>query len=353
MPYELKSRHGDLELRPGHLKLTAQALPRALAAGLKPIYVIVGEEPLAAVEAADGVRAAARKAGCNERVPLFAEPGFRWETLAAEGASRSLFADKRLIDLKIPAGKPGREGSRALVDYAKAPPADTLLMVTAMNADYKTVQTAWAKALDKAGVLVTCKPVPAKSMPNWVDARLKGRGLEAPPGAADMIADYAEGNLLAAAQAVERLALAAGGNKVDNEAVREALVDEARFGLFELMDTALAGDVAKTLHILMRLRETGTAEPLLLWAISRELRLLEAVAWAGEQGGPPPRIFPPARRGLVTRAARRRSARGWQALVARAASLDLAIKGRAEESSQVVFERLLMAVADSARANAA
>jgi DNA polymerase-3 subunit delta len=335
------------------LKLAAHALSKSLSAGLKSVYLILGEEPLTAIEAADGVRAAARQAGYAERVPLFAEAGFHWSTLAAEGASQSLFADKRLLDLKIFNGKPGNEGSRALVEYAKAPPEATVLMVTALNTDWKTLKSAWVKALDKAGVVVECKPVAARNMPRWVGDRLQRRGLQVPPGAAETIAEYAEGNLLAAAQAVERLSLVASDGQVDHEAVRDALVDEARFGLFELMDTALAGQPEKTLRIFSRLRETGTAEPLLLWAIARELRLLEALAWAGEHGGAPPRIFPAARRGLIMRAAKRRSARGWQALLAASARVDLASKGRDDEASTVLFERLLLAIAGGERARAA
>lgn len=330
------------------MKLAAQALPKALTAGLNPIYAIIGEEPLAALEAADAVRKAARRAGYAERVPLYVEADFSWTTLAAEGASQSLFTDKRLLDLKIPNAKPGKEGSRALVEYAQAPPADTLLLVTAMNADYKTAKTAWAKALANAGMLVECKPVPAAKMPSWVAARLAARGLHTPAEAPALIAEYAQGNLLAAAQAVERLALAVEEGKADMAAVHEAVVDEARFGLFELVDAALAGKAAEALRMLARLRETGTAESLLLWAIARELRTLEALAWAAEYGGPRPNVYPPYRRGLVVNAAKRRDTRGWQGLIVDAARLDRAIKGRASESAGVLVERLLLAIADGA-----
>lgn len=329
------------------LKIAAQALPKALASGLQPVYLILGEEPLAALEAADAVRAAARSAGYSERVPLFAEPGFRWASLASEGASQSLFADKRLLDLKIPNGKPGNEGSRALVGFAKALPTDTLLLVTAMNCDWQTARTAWVKALANAGALVECKPVPTAKMPQWVEARLRSRKLKAPSGAAMLIAEYAQGNLLAAAQVIERLVLVAEDGAVTQEAVQATLVDESRFGLFELVDSALAGEQGKTLHILARLRETGTADPLLLWALARELRTLEAVAWAAEQGGPGPNIYPPARRGLIARAAKRRNARGWQALLADAAVLDRAMKGRASETATVLMERLLIDIASA------
>lgn len=238
-------------------------MPRALASGLKPVYLIVGEEPFTALEAADEVRAAARASGFDERLPLFVEAGFRWAELASEGASRSLFAEKRLIDLKMPGGRPGREGSRALVEFARRPPADTLLLVTAMNADWKTARAAWAKALASAGALVECKPVAAASMPHWVASRLESRRLAAPAGAAELIAEYAQGNLLAAAQAIERLMLVSEHAALKLDDVQAALVDESRFGLFELVDAALAGDRGRTLHMLARLRETGTAEPLL------------------------------------------------------------------------------------------
>ncbi|MGH7058140.1 MAG: DNA polymerase III subunit delta, partial [Acetobacteraceae bacterium] len=221
----------------------------------------------------------------------------------------------------------------------------TLLLVTAMNADYKTVKTAWAKALGKAGALVECKPVTAAKMPAWVASRLASCGVRAPAGAAALIAEYAQGNLLSATQAIERLSLASAGGEADMNAVREAVVDEARFDLFELVDAALAGDAAGALRILVRMRETGTAEPLVLWAIARELRTLEALAWAAEYGGPRPNIYPPNRRGLVANAAKRHDVRGWQALIGDAARLDRAIKGRASESAGVLAERLLLAIA--------
>ncbi len=331
------------------MKLAAFALPKALAAGLKPIYVILGEEPLAALEAADSVRAAARKAGFSERVPLFAEAGFRWTSLAAEGASQSLFAEKRLLDLKIPTGKPGNDGSRALIEYAAAPPPDTVLLVTALNTDWKTAKTAWVKAAAKAGVAVECRPPPADEMPGWIKARLRARKVTVPPEAIALIADCSEGNPLAAAQAIERLRLIAGEGTADMDQVRAAVVDEARFGLFELADAALAGNATKALRILARLRETGMAEVLLLWTLARELRLLEAMAWANAHGGPPPKVFPRARRGLVARAAKRHSVHGWQALIADAARLDRAIKGRASETSEVLAERLLMNIAGVGR----
>lgn len=334
------------------MKTSAQALPKALATGLKPVYAIIGEEPLAAIEAADAVRAAARKAGYGERVPLYVEAGFHWAELAAEGASQSLFAEKRLLDLKILNGKPGIDGSRALVEYAKAPPPDTLLLVTVMNADYKSARSAWAKALAKAGVLVECEPIASGKMPSWVAARLRARGVSVPQGAAELIAEYAEGNPLAAAQTVERLTLLGADGKADMNAVREAVVDEARFGRFELANAASAGEATKALQILARERETGTPAPVILWELARELRLLEACAWAAENGGPRPNIYPLERRGPVMAAARRLGVRKCQALLAEAARVDRAIKGRDAETPDVLLVRLVLGIAgvDYARA---
>lgn len=306
--------------------------------------MILGEEPFTAFEAADAVRVQARRHGFDERVPLFVESGFDWNALAAAGANVSLFGGKRLLDLKLPGGKADAAGSRALIEYAERPPPDALLLVTAPGADRKTGNTAWAKAAARAGVLVECRPLPSARLPRWVAERLRGRGLGVPAEAPALIAEYAQGNPMAAAQAVERLALLARDGRADMGAVREAVVDEARYGLFECIDTALAGDGAAALRMLARLRETGTAPPLVLWNIARELRLLASWAWAQEHRGRTPEVWA-SRQRLIAAAARRRKAAGWQALLIDAARADLVIKGRAAGEPWTVLERLLLALA--------
>lgn len=334
------------------MRIPPWELPKALASGLESLYVILGEEPLTALEAADTVRAAARRAGFDERVPLFVEPGFDWNRLAVAGATGSLFGGKCLLDLKLPGGKADAAGSRALAEYAAAPQPDTLLLVTAPGAERKTAATAWAKAAARAGVLVECRLPPAAQLPRWVAARLRGRCLTVPAEAPALIAEYAQGNLVAAAQAVERLALLARSGRADLETVREAVVDEARYGLFEFADTALAGDAAGAMRMLVRLGETGTEPPLVLWVLARELRVLAAWSWAREHRGRTPQVWA-SRRELVARAARRRPARGWQTLLARAAEIDRIIKGRASGDAWVELERLVLAIAGTARAEAA
>ena len=327
------------------MKLSSRDLPGALASGVQPLYVILGEEPLLALEAADAVRGAAREAGFDERVPLFVEPGFDWNSLAAAGASGSLFGGKRLLDLKLPRGKADAAGSRALADYAADPPPDALLLVTAPGADRRAATTAWAKAAAKAGVLVECRPVRSQQMPGWVAARLRQRRLGVPREGVALIAEYAQGNLIAASQAIERLELLAVDGRAELETVREAVADEARYGLFDFVDTALKGDAAAALRMFVRLRETGTEPPLLLWALARELRTLAAWSWAETHGGPRPRVWPEFRQRLVAGAARRRGPDAWQALLLQAAEIDRTIKGRASGDPWSRLERLLMAIA--------
>ncbi len=326
------------------MKLSPWELPKALAAGLQPLYAILGEEPLTALEAAEAVRRAARLGGYEERVPLVVEPGFDWNSLAVTGASGSLFGTKRLIDLKIPNGKTDAGGSRVLTEYIRQPAPDTLLLVTAAGAERRTANTGWAKAAAQAGVLVECRPLLPSQLPRWIAARLRSRRVAVPPEAPALIAEYAQGNLLAAAQAIERLVLLAPGGRPNLATVREAVVDEARFGLFDLVDAALVGNAADGVRMLARLGETGTEPPLVLWALARELRTLASWAWAAERGGERPGVWQ-SRRSLVSRAARRRHASGWQALLLRATEVDLIIKGRARGDAWTELERLLVAIA--------
>ena len=333
------------------LKIAPAELPRQLAAGLKPLYLILGEEPLGAIEAADAVRVTARKSGFEERVSLVAEPGFQWGRLVAETGTGSLFSTRRVLDLLVPNGKPDAAGGRALAEYAAAPADDVLLLATLPGADRKAASTAWAKAVAQVGVVVECRPLAAAQLPRWIAARLQARGLRVPRGAAALIAEYTEGNPLAAAQAVERLALLATDGAVDLDTVRAAAVDEARFGLFECVDAALGGDGVRTLRMLTRLRDTGSEPTLILWALARELRQLASWRWAEERGRDPPRTWA-SRRHLVAAAARRRSAGGWQRLLAEAAVVDQVIKGRTAGDPWVRLERLFLALADIPRRRA-
>lgn len=336
------------------MKVSSLGLPKALGAGLEPLYVILGEEPYAAQEAADAVRETARAQGHDERALLFVEPGFSWDELHAEAASGgSLFGGKRLIELKINNGRLDAAGQAAILEFAAAPPPDTLLLVVVLGADYRLFKSAGARKLAEAGVVVECRPFGTGDLLRWIGARLRDHGLDVPEAGVALIADGAQGNLLAAAQAVERLSLLAPQGPVALDAVREASVDESRYGLFDLADAALDGKADAALRIFSRLRETGTAAPQVLWVLARDLRLLAAIAWAHEHREPPPRIWPPGRTQRVNRALRRRRARGWQALVVESANIDRAIKGRAAGDPWHRLERLVLAMAGAQARGAA
>ena len=278
---------------------------------LKPFYLILGEEPYAALEAADSVLAAARDQGFDERVLLFVEPGFSWNDLHAEAASGgSLFGNRRLIEVKIMNGRIDAAGQAAIAEFAADPPPDTLLLVTVLGADYRTFKAAWVKHLEAAGVLVECRLMGARALEQWIQARLSARGLQVSRDGVELIAERAQGNLHAAAQTIERLSLLGADGRTGLDVVREAAVDEARYGLFDLADAALSGNVQTALRMLARLRETGSAPEQVLWVLARDLRLLGGLAWADEHQAPSPQIWPRNRAARVNAALRRRRTRG-------------------------------------------
>ena len=329
------------------MKLAPQGLSKALGAGLKPFYLIVGEEPYAALEAADTVRARAREQGFDERVLLFVEPGFSWNDLHAEAASGgSLFGGKRLVDVKIMNGRVDAAGQEAMAAFAEDPPPDTLLLVTVLGADYRSFKAAWLKHLGALAVTVECRVPGSRELIQWIRTRLAERGLQVSDAGVELIAARAQGNLLAAAQTIERLRLLGADGRTELAAVREAAVDEARYGLFDLADAALSGQARTAMRILSRLRETGTAPEQVVWVLARDLRLLEGIAWARDNHAPPPRIWPAGRAPRVNAAVARRRTRGWQALLAEAARIDRINKGRepAEDAWQRL-ERMVFAIA--------
>ncbi|QKT03100.1 DNA polymerase III subunit delta [Ectothiorhodospiraceae bacterium 2226] len=270
------------------MRLRPEQLDAALRKPLAPVYVVTGDEPLQHGEACDALRRAARAQGYTEREVLTVETGFDWSRLGAAAGNLSLFGEQRLIELRVPTGKPGDAGGKALSAYAADPPADALLMVQLPKLDKRAQSTAWFRALEGAGVVVAVWPVEASRLPAWLTQRLRARGLQPTPEAAALIAERVEGNLLAAAQEVEKLALLLGEGPVDLEAVTGAVADSARYDVFGLVDAALAGDAAQVARSLGGLRGEGVEPPVVVWALARELRALHALARrvaAGEAAG--------------------------------------------------------------------
>ena len=336
------------------MKLNPAQLAKHLNGSLAAVYAISGDEPLLCQEAGDAIRSAARQQGFGERQVFSVEASFDWGQLYEAGASLSLFAEKRLIELRIPSGKPGDKGAAALLDYLSRPADDTLLLITLPKLDGSSQKTKWAKALidGPAAQFIQIWPVDAQQLPNWVRQRLAQAGLTASPHAVEMICARVEGNLLAAAQEIEKLKLLAEGNQIDAETVQAAVADSARFDVFGLIDAALNGEAAHTLRILDGLRGEGVEAPVILWALARELRQLATLAWQYEQGIPLERAFsqcrPPVwdkRRPLISRALQRHSAERWGHLLLDAQRIDAQIKGQAPGSAWSGLASLSLAMA--------
>ena len=317
------------------MQLGFDQLARHLDKGpLAPVYVIAGDEPLQIREAGDAIRQAARADGFGDRQVFDVQPGFDWGQLVAEADALSLFAERRLFDLRIPGGKPGNEGGQALLDYVARLPGDTLLLVTLPKLERSQRSSRWFKAVEQAGVVLSVWPVDASAMPGWVKRRALAAGLGLGSDSAAFLAGQTEGNLLAAAQEIDKLVLLCGPGEVSLERVAESVGGSARYNVFDLVDSALRGAAGHSLKILLGLRGEGTPEPVVLWSLVRELRVLEAVAVATDNGVNPGTVLAAHRvwekhKGLVTGAARRHRPAGWRRLVRLCALADRAIKGQA------------------------
>ena len=260
------------------MKIAADQLPRQLSKQLLPAYLITSEEPLLVGEACDAVRSAARQAGFTSREVYVAARGFDWKSLATSGQNLSLFAERRIVDLRLPTGKPGTEGSKAIVELLAAIDGDTLLLVSAPKIDRNGMSSKWVKAIDKAGGVVQCWPPAPGELPGWIEGRLRTVGLSAPRDALVEMARRVEGNLLAAQQEIDKLALLHGGGTLTADDMAAAVADSSRFDVFKLADAALAGNAARALNILGSLRREGVSPVLICWALAREVRSVAAVS---------------------------------------------------------------------------
>ncbi|HEB96812.1 MAG TPA: DNA polymerase III subunit delta [Sedimenticola thiotaurini] len=333
------------------MRIRVSELEATLERGLAPIYLLSGDEPLQMKEAADAIRRAARDGGYDEREVLEADNRFDWGRLAAEANSLSLFAQRRLIDLRIPSGKPGAEGGRALAAYAAAPPPDTLLLITLPKLERGQSNSKWFKALERAGALVQVWPIEGAQLSRWVEQRLRRAGLEPAPGVVPMLTERIEGNLLAAVQEIDKLLLLNGPGRVTPERLAGAVADSARYDVFGLVDAALQGQVARGLRMLGGLQAEGTAAPVVLWALAREIRTLTTLAGEVARGTPPARAVGARRdiwdkrRPLVTRGLQRLELPAWRGLLRLCARTDRAIKGQDPSDPWLLMQQIVARMA--------
>jgi len=268
------------------MQLRLEALDGHLTKGLAPLYVITSDEHLLALEAADRIRKAARAQGFTERDVLSVERTFKWGELLAANQALSLFGDKKLIELRIPTGKPGKDGSAALQSYAKDLSPDNLTLITLPKLDWQTAKAAWVTTLQQAAVYIEIPNIERAQLPQWIGMRLSSQGQSAERQSLDFIADRVEGNLLAAHQEIQKLGLLHEPGRLSFEQVHDAVLNVARYDVFKLSEAMLGGDVARLGRMLEGLKGEGEALPLVLWAVTEEIRTLLKLKSGMAQGRP-------------------------------------------------------------------
>lgn len=266
------------------MNIAADRLPDQLARGLAALYVVTGDEPLAAQEAGDAIRAAARAAGHTERTVHTVQGKFNWQGLFASGDNLSLFAERRLAEIRIPTGKPGVDGARALETYAGQLPADTLTLISLPELDWKTQQSRWFAALARAGVVVEARAVGRDALPAWIERRLAKQGFSADRAALEFLADRVEGNLLAAQQEIDKLALLLPPGRLRRADIEHAVVDVSRLEADALADALYEGDAVRFAQIVTDLRDSGEAVPAMLWQVASAVQLLVRLKLALARG---------------------------------------------------------------------
>jgi DNA polymerase-3 subunit delta len=305
------------------MKIATRQLAQHLKKGLAPLYAVHGAETLLALEAGDAIRAAARKSGCTEREVFSVEPGADWGKLGASAANLSLFATRRLLEIRIPSGKPGAEGGKALEALCARLPEDTVVLVMLPELEWQGLKTAWFAALEDAGTVVEAKSISREELPQWLAERLSAQQQRASIETLEWMADRVEGNLLAARQEVEKLALLLPAGEITLDSIREAVTDVSRFerdALLEAIHDAEPGRIARAVD---SLEAEGEPLPLLLWALTEELRLMMQLT-AGER---PRRFLDPDRTQRIQRTARKHDAASFDRQLLRAHRIDRMIKG--------------------------
>ncbi|MEZ5503497.1 MAG: DNA polymerase III subunit delta [Halioglobus sp.] len=330
------------------MRLYPEKLAGHLQQHLLPVYLVSGDEQLLVQECCDLIRRKAREQGCSEREIIDAGvAGFKWHDLLHSASSMSLFAERKLIELRLPDGKPGAEGSGALCEYLDITGGDNVLLIVSGKVDKQSTNSKWYKALDKAGATVQVWPVDAGSLPRWLQQRVRNAGMSIDSDALRLLCDRVEGNLLAAVQEVEKLKLLAADGRITTTTIAEAVSDNARYNVFDLADSALRGDASACLRMLHGLRAEGSEPPVVLWALTREIRSLYAAQLACDRGQSAQQALGaqrvwPSRMPFMQAALTRHDANSLSLLLEQAARVDGSIKGFAEGKPWDNLERLVM-----------
>ncbi len=319
------------------MQIRAEQINEHLRKDFKPVYLVTGDEPLQVMEVADAVRAQAQAQGFTEREIMPVDPQFDWGRLYEAGQSLSLFADKKLLDMRLSSCKIGTAGSKALKAYLEQAHTDKVLLIQCPRLEKSCRNAAWVKALQQVGVLVQIWDLSAAQTQSWVGQRMRAAGLQPDTEAVRYLAERVEGNLLAAAQEINKLRLLHAGGPLNAETIAESAADSSRFTIFDLTEAVLAQDVRRMAHIVQILREEGVALPLLIWALGDLLRQLNQACFNVQHRQSNQAIMarmPKARQALFQQAVKRMQRANWSVLFHRIALLDQHSKGVGENVSR-------------------
>lgn len=334
--------------------LKGEQLAAHLERDLRPLYVLYGDDPLLVIEAADAIRAKSRQQGYSEREVLTVLPQFDWGTLLAAGGNMSLFGDKKLIDLRIPTGKPGKEGSAALQQWCQNLSMDNLLLITLPELDWREEKAVWFTALVNAGVAIKLMAPPLAELPGWIAGRLRRQQQSADLESLKFVAERVEGNLLAAHQEIQKLGLLYPAGQLTLAQIRDAVLNVARYDIDSLREALLAGDVGRLTRTLDGLMQEGEAPPLVLWAMSEEIRALTIIRAGIDAGRPVDLLLKDAkvwgpRAAPVKKALQRLTTAALEAALQHAGKIDRLAKGIGQGNIWEEFLRLGLRLAAAAK----
>ena len=331
------------------MRLTAEQFIEHPPKSLAKLYAIHGAEPLAALEAADALRDLAKKNGYVEREVFSVQAGFDWGQLRSAGSALSLFATQRLLELRIPTGKPGKEGSEAIVQYCGRLPDDTVTLILLPEIDWQGKQTKWFMALEGAALMIEAAPIDRSRLPLWLKGRLARQQQSVDADGLEFLADRVEGNLLAAQQEIKKLALLCPPGNISLEVLEDVVANVSRFNPFQLVAAIHEGDIGRIQRMLDGLKAEGEAPPLILWVLTNEIRTLARVRGVTRSGRP----LQPSKAREMERVARRHSVKSIYALLLQAAEIDRMIKGLNQRDPWDALSALASGIAGTALLKAA
>ena len=315
------------------MRIKPEQLKSSLQKKLMPVYFLTGDEHLQLAELADAIRQSAKDSGFENREILSVDHSFQWHELAFAADSLSIFSDKKVLDLRLPSGSPGIEGSKALINYCERIPEETILLITAGKVSSSTFKAKWMDAIDKKGVIIQVWPLDGQDLLRWLDHRMQQRGISTDSEGLRILASRIEGNLLAAAQEIEKLYVLYGTGKLSNQQIFDVVADSSRYDVFKLIDAVLSSDINRILKILTALRSEGIAAPIVLWALTREARTLIKIKTALSQGQNKETVFTAnqiwdKRKQLINNALNRLNASQLNTILVLSAKADRQIKGQ-------------------------